>query len=122
MPECPFCNPENAVVWESEHLVAIRDGFPVTPGHTLIITRRHVATWFELDAVERAEVLRGIDEIAAELQAAEDVDGFNVGFNAGEAAGQTVHHFHLHVIPRRRGDTDDPRGGVRGVIPEKQKY
>lgn len=122
MNECAFCELDVDVIWESDHLVAFRDRYPVTPGHTLIISRRHVGTWFDLDEAERAELTTGIEAVSGLLRAEFAVDAFNVGFNAGEAAGQTVHHFHLHVIPRRHGDMEDPRGGVRGVIPDKQTY
>ncbi len=101
---------------------AIRDRFPVTRGHSLVIARRTIATWFESTADERAAIFSLIDEIKIALDRELAPDGYNVGFNAGEAAGQTVMHLHVHVIPRYRGDMDDPRGGVRGVIPEKQKY
>jgi len=102
--------------------VAIRDGYPVTEGHTLVIPRRHVADWFEADPWEQAEIWRAVAEVKADLDATLHPDGYNVGFNAGEAAGQTVMHLHVHVIPRYQGDQHEPRGGVRGVIPEKQKY
>lgn len=101
---------------------AIRDRFPVTPGHTLIITRRVVPTWFEATPQERAAVLELVERVKAALDEELRPEGYNVGFNAGEAAGQTVMHLHVHVIPRRRGDMDDPRGGVRHVIPSKGNY
>lgn len=121
--DCPFCNiPTDRVVWESELVVAIRDEYAVTEGHTLVIPRRHVDTYFDATEEEKAELWRAVEAVKEQLDAAVAPDGYNVGFNAGAAAGQTVMHLHVHVIPRRRGDMADPRGGVRGVIPEKQKY
>ena len=121
--ECPFCGVSEAeVVWSSELAFAIRDRYPVTDGHTLVIPRRHVGTYFEATAQEQAELWRGVEEVKAELDASLSPDGFNVGFNVGAAAGQTVMHLHVHVIPRRSGDVDDPRGGVRHVIPGKGNY
>jgi superfamily II DNA or RNA helicase/diadenosine tetraphosphate (Ap4A) HIT family hydrolase len=121
---CPFCDVASAdLVYESGLVIAIRDRFPVSPGHTLVITRRHVATYFEASREERAELWRAVDLLREKLAAQNPcADGFNVGFNAGPAAGQTVMHVHVHLIPRFSGDMNDPSGGVRGVIPAKQKY
>ncbi|HEY3352047.1 MAG TPA: HIT family protein [Polyangia bacterium] len=102
--------------------VAILDGFPVNPGHTLIIPRRHVPGWFELSDDEQAAVWRLVPEIARLLEERHHPAGFNIGINCGRAAGQTVDHVHLHVIPRFTGDVDDPRGGVRWVIPARARY
>jgi superfamily II DNA or RNA helicase/diadenosine tetraphosphate (Ap4A) HIT family hydrolase/SOS-response transcriptional repressor LexA len=101
---------------------AFRDRFPVSPGHTLVVTRRVVADWFAASDDERLAVLRLVEVVKAALDEEHHPDGYNVGFNAGQAAGQTVMHLHLHVIPRYRGDMDDPRGGVRHVIPSKGNY
>jgi diadenosine tetraphosphate (Ap4A) HIT family hydrolase/5-methylcytosine-specific restriction endonuclease McrA len=102
---------------------AIEDGFPVSPGHTLVIPRREVRTWFDATPAEQAAIFALVDEVKRLLDARlPKPDGYNVGFNAGEAAGQTVMHLHVHVIPRYRGDMDDPRGGVRHVIPSKGNY
>ena len=98
---------------------AIRDRFPVTPGHTLVVPRRLIATWWEASDEERKDLSRLIDEVKLALDAELAPDGYNVGFNAGAAAEQTVGHLHLHVIPRHHGDMSDPRGGVRHVIPSK---
>jgi len=107
---------------ENDLAVAFYDRFPVSPGHSLIIPRRHVASYFSLDQDE----LRCIHELAFScrriLLENHHPDGFNVGVNAGLAAGQTIFHCHLHLIPRYDGDVAEPRGGVRGVIPEKQVY
>lgn len=123
LPPCPFCGlAHDRFVWSDEHVVAIRDGYPVSPGHTLILPRRHVATWFDATLEEQHAIVRAVAVVRELLDRELRPAGYNVGFNAGEAAGQTVMHLHVHVIPRFRGDVDDPRGGVRGVIPAKQKY
>lgn len=121
---CPFCAlPVNALVLETPLVIAFRDRYPVSPGHTLVITRRHAATYFDTTPEERAALWGAVERVKNELSALDPKpDGFNVGFNAGEAAGQTVMHVHIHVIPRYRGDMADPRGGVRHVIPSKGNY
>ncbi len=101
---------------------AIRDGFPVSPGHALVVTRRVVPTWFEATPEEQAAVMALVNEVKALLDERHRPDGYNVGFNAGAQAGQTVPHLHVHVIPRYRGDCHDPRGGVRWVLPERADY
>jgi len=105
------------------HGVVIRDAFPVSPGHTLIIPHRHIGSFFELTLPERENLLQLLDQARAELQRSNPVpDGFNVGINDGPAAGQTVPHLHIHLIPRYAGDMADPRGGVRWVIADKAAY
>jgi len=101
---------------------ALRDAFPVTPGHTLVIPRRLVPTWFDATRDEQLALLELVDEVKRQLDSELRPDGYNVGFNAGTAAGQTVPHLHVHVIPRYAGDVADPRGGVRHVIPGKGNY
>jgi diadenosine tetraphosphate (Ap4A) HIT family hydrolase/HKD family nuclease len=101
---------------------AIADRFPVSPGHFLVVPRRPIATWWEASEQERADLLALVDQVKRQLDAELRPDGYNVGFNAGAAAGQTVGHLHVHVIPRYRGDMPDPRGGVRHVIPGKGNY
>lgn len=101
---------------------ALRDRFPVSKGHTLVVPKRLVTTWFEAIRAEQLAILDLVDVVKDALDREFSPDGYNVGFNAGAAAGQTVMHLHVHVIPRYHGDTPDPRGGVRGVIPDKQKY
>ena len=101
---------------------AFRDRFPVSPGHTLIVTRRHVPDFFGCTPEERAELLALVAEVKAGLDRELQPLGYNVGFNAGAAAGQTVMHVHVHVIPRFAGDMEDPRGGVRHMIPDKANY
>lgn len=106
-----------------ELFAVVRDKFPVTPGHTLIIPRRAVLRFAELDAAERVRLLELVEWVQGRLaNEAPAPDGFNLGVNDGPAAGQTMPQFHFHVIPRRRGDVADPRGGVRWVIPGKAKY
>lgn len=121
---CPFCNLKEdiEIVCETKNCVAFYDGFPVSPGHTLIIPKRHVANYFELSCDEVQEiqvVLRHVKEIIDERY---HPDGYNIGVNVNEAAGQSVFHVHMHLIPRYKGDMENPKGGVRGVIPDKQKY
>ena len=122
---CPFCEmPSERRLFEDGLVFTVRDAYAVSPGHTLVITRRHVDTYFEATPQEQTAIWALVARVKAELDATLDPrpDGYNVGFNAGEAAGQTVMHLHVHVIPRYRGDVEDPRGGVRGVIPARQKY
>lgn len=114
--------PETSWVCSNELAFAFRDRFPVSPGHTLIVTRRVTADWFSATEAERAALLSLVDVVKRQLDEELHPDGYNVGFNAGDAAGQTVMHLHVHVIPRFRGDMDDPRGGVRHVIPSKGNY
>jgi diadenosine tetraphosphate (Ap4A) HIT family hydrolase len=119
--ECAFCNSDDWVL-QNELAVALLDRSPVTPGHMLLIPRRHVADWFELTAEERGDLLALAGDARAWLIREHRPDGFNLGVNVGEAAGQTVFHVHLHLIPRYKGDVANPRGGVRGVIPARQNY
>ncbi|MDP3108675.1 HIT family protein [Hydrogenophaga sp.] len=120
---CPFCLlTSERIRGSNEHAVWIRDGYPVSPGHSLIIPRRHVGSFFELSPIERTGLLELLDEAKAVAQAEFNPAGFNIGINDGPAAGQTVAHVHVHLIPRFLGDLPDPRGGVRWVIPEKADY
>jgi superfamily II DNA or RNA helicase/HKD family nuclease/diadenosine tetraphosphate (Ap4A) HIT family hydrolase len=121
---CPFCTIDSSRVFlRLTHVFAMWDGFPVTPGHALVVPHRHVATWFDASDEERAELFGAIEAVCAAIRATHGpVDDFNFGVNVGPAAGQTVPHLHLHVIPRRTGDMADPRGGVRHVIPSKGNY
>lgn len=125
MADSPFLDvPESHWIVSNAYAFAIWDCFPVSPGHVLVVTRRLVTTWFDADPPEQAAVLELVNAVKKHLDAtlAPKPDGYNVGFNAGEAAGQTVMHLHVHVIPRYTGDVDDPRGGVRFVIPDKANY
>ena len=120
---CPFCNlSQERIVAVSEHMRAIRDAFPVSPGHTLLLPRRHVGSLFDLTVVEWVELGQLLARVRTALQAEFRPDGFNVGVNEGAAAGQTVPHLHVHLIPRYRGDRPDPRGGVRWIFPDKARY
>ena len=101
---------------------AIWDAFPVAPGHALIVSRRLIADWWEATAGERTDIMELVDAVRAEIEQRHSPRGFNVGFNAGEVAGQTVEHLHVHIIPRYAGDVADPRGGIRNVIPGKGNY
>jgi len=124
MNEAGFVSPffEKPRLLESEIGLVIYDGFPVSEGHCLVVPHRVYANYFD----STKEEIVGLQALAVEaqklLREKFSPDGFNVGINCGEAAGQTVPHMHIHVIPRYKGDMDDPRGGVRGVIPSKQKY
>ena len=122
--ECSFCDINTDRILSTNTLaVAVRDAYPVTQLHTLIIPRRHVPTWFDLSVPEQRAISLLMDAVRQEIiRADETVVGFNVGMNCGEAAGQTVTHAHVHLIPRRIGDVAEPRGGVRGVIPGKAVY
>ena len=115
--------PDSVWVAANELTFAIRDGHPVSPGHTLVITKRLVVTWFDATREEQIALLDLIDVVKLALDRQDPApDGYNVGFNAGAAAGQTVMHLHIHVIPRYESDVEDPRGGVRHVIPAKGNY
>lgn len=125
MADSPFLAiPPTDWIASNEKAFAVWDSFPVSRGHALIVTRRLVATWFEAREDEQAAVLDLVSGVRQYLDATLEPkpDGYNVGFNAGESAGQTVMHLHVHVIPRYAGDVEDPRGGVRHVIPEKANY
>lgn len=121
---CIFCEMEDSRIIDSNELFyAIRDGFPVTEGHTLFIPKRHAKTWFDLTEAEQQALNQLLQQHKTQLQNQDaSIQGFNIGMNCGETAGQTVMHCHVHLIPRRQGDMANPKGGVRGVIPEKQKY
>jgi diadenosine tetraphosphate (Ap4A) HIT family hydrolase len=120
---CPFCTlPASRIVEENGHAVLILDGYPVSPGHSLVIPKRHVGSFFEVTEIERAALFSLLDR-AKELAAGQHrPDGYNIGINDGAAAGQTVPHLHIHLIPRYDGDQPDPRGGVRWVMPQKADY
>ena len=121
--KCIFCElPKERIIYETDHWLMIRDGYPVSLGHTLIIPKRHIRDFFELNKEEHAELQTVINYAKEQIDIELKPDGYNIGMNCGEAAGQTVFHLHVHLIPRYKGDMNDPRGGVRGVIPEKQKY
>ena len=122
-PYCPFCQPDpSRVFFRSDAVLALWDLYPVTPGHALIVPVRHVPTWFEATKTEQTELMSTLELVKAEVERRGQIDGWNIGVNVGAAAGQTVPHLHIHLIPRRTGDVADPRGGVRYVIPEHANY
>lgn len=123
-PECPFCNPDPSreIIAESSMSYAIFDMFPVSDGHALIIPRKHCPDYFELSVEEQSACWQLVIEVKNILEKKYHPDGFNVGINISYAAGQTIPHAHIHLIPRYSGDVPKPRGGVRGVIPHKRSY
>jgi diadenosine tetraphosphate (Ap4A) HIT family hydrolase len=133
-PICPFCNPDSSkIILTNAHAIAIYDSYPVTPDHTLIVPKRHIASFFEATKEEQAAMFDLLAEMRQLLLNTPQLpfdkvgrlsvpDGFNIGINDGTAAGQTVMHLHIHLIPRYAGDTDDPRGGVRWIMPKKAQY
>jgi diadenosine tetraphosphate (Ap4A) HIT family hydrolase len=121
VPGCPFCDDQDSVTANAQAYARF-DKYPVAPGHLLLITRRHVPEFFAASREERLAMLELLEEAKKYLDQRFAPHGYNFGVNVGEAAGQTIMHVHLHLIPRYRGDTPNPRGGVRGVIPEKQSY
>ena len=123
-PDCPFCNPlRDSILSKNELIYAYQDGFPVTEGHTLIIPKRHVSNYFDLGQAEINACTSMLNERRDKaLENDKSIDGFNVGVNIDPVAGQTIMHCHVHLIPRRHGDVDDPVGGVRNTIPGKGNY
>jgi diadenosine tetraphosphate (Ap4A) HIT family hydrolase len=121
---CPFCNPdsEREIITESATAYAIWDKYPVNKGHALIIPKRHTANYFELSFKDQSACWFMLNYVKEIVAAQYNPNGFNVGVNIHEAAGQTVSHVHVHLIPRYDGDVDEPRGGVRGVVPERRDY
>ena len=124
MNDCVFCNiDESRIEIENDLALSFKDLYPVTEGHTLVIPKRKVESFFDLTDEETAAVFELLNLQREDLKNKDNlITGFNIGINDGEDAGQTVMHCHIHLIPRRNGDMEDPRGGVRGVIPEKQSY
>ncbi len=121
--DCPFCNPDSTIILlANTHAIAIYDGFPVSLGHCLIIPKRHIASFFEATREEQTALLDLLAEMQEILVKERNPDGFNIGINVGEAAGQTVMHLHIHLIPRYAGDQTDPRGGVRWIFPDRAAY
>ena len=120
---CPFCHPDKAqIIVENEFGFAIPDGFPVTEGHALVLPRKHVASLFDLPHEEQAGLWRLVALARSVLLEKFQPEAFNIGVNDGQAAGQTVMHAHIHVIPRYVGDSADPRGGIRWVLPSRARY
>ena len=120
---CVFCSlPQDRLIDGNDLAMTIRDGFPVSPGHTLVIPKRHVGSFFAITAEERNALFALLERAKAALDEEYRPAGYNIGINEGAAAGQTVPHLHIHLIPRFDGDRADPRGGVRWIIPEKADY
>ena len=124
MNDCVFCNlDESRIEIENDLALSFKDLYPVTNGHTLVIPKRKVQSFFDLTEAETAAMFELLHLQKEDLKNKDSsITGFNIGINDGEDAGQTIMHCHIHLIPRRSGDMEDPRGGVRGVIPEKQSY
>ncbi len=121
--QCPFCRLDaTRIELESAQWLVIGDGYPVSPGHRLVLPRRHVPSWFDLTDSEATESFQAIRWAKELIDREHQPDGYNIGINDGAAAGQTVAHVHIHVIPRYQGDSQDPRGGVRWVCPDKANY
>lgn len=121
---CVFCDKidKDRVLFETLEWVAFYDKYPVSEGHTLIVPKEHVETYFDLPDRLKDSLNFRIQDVKNILDNKFHPDGYNIGCNCGEAAGQSVMHFHLHIIPRYNGDVENPKGGVRGVIPSKQNY
>lgn len=120
MRDCLFCNENFDIIIENDFCYAVFDHFPVSPGHMLIIPKNHYNTYF--DQPIHTSLWNLVDESKYYLDKKFSPDGYNVGMNCGKAAGQTINHLHIHLIPRYSGDMVDPSGGIRGVIPKRQKY
>ena len=122
-PESPFHPIEPArVIMESEHAIAFLDRYPISEGHALVIPRQVVESIYDLAPDQQAAVFELVAKVRKLLAGRYQPDGFNIGINDGPAAGQTIFHAHVHIIPRYKGDVPDPRGGIRWVIPDKAKY
>ena len=123
MDKCPFCNiVDKETVLESKYTFAIYDKFPVNKGHFLLISKRHISNYFSLSKKEKDDIWELADKAYNLLNKNFSPSGFNIGANINETAGQTIPHVHVHIIPRYKNDVADPTGGVRGVIPSRQKY
>ena len=122
--QCQFCNKtKQKIIYSSDLFFVVRDSYPVTKHHTLFIPHRHVSSFFDLNNNEFSNLNKILKQQRQSLlDLDKEITGFNIGVNAGADAGQTIMHVHIHLIPRRKGDIENPRGGVRGVIPSKQKY
>jgi diadenosine tetraphosphate (Ap4A) HIT family hydrolase len=124
LSDCPFCtpDPEREIIVESATVYSIYDKFPVNDGHALIIPKRHCEDYFNLTFQDQSDCFLMLNKVKEIVSLKFNPDGFNIGINVGEKAGQTIQHVHIHLIPRFNGDVEEPKGGVRGVIPNKQKY
>lgn len=120
---CPFCNPDpKRILWNDENVYVIRDLYPVSPSHSLIIPFRHFQSVFETTEGELVSIVKALKFRKEQLEDTLSIDGYNIGINDGLSAGQTIPHLHVHLIPRFESDVEDPRGGIRSVIPEKKLY
>jgi len=119
---CLFCTDAKGVSLDSELAYSARDTYGVSPGHTLVIPKRHVASFFELTPEEVADCMELINEEKKNIDEQFNPDGYNIGVNIGPAAGQSIFHVHIHIIPRYEGDVENPQGGVRHVIAKKAHY
>lgn len=120
---CPFCSSlESRIFLENDLSIAILDGYPISDGHSLIIPKRHVRSIFEVQENELLSLFNLVTDVKNKLTDQFNPAGFNIGINDNEAAGQTINHLHIHLIPRYRGDQTDPRGGIRWIFPDKAKY
>ena len=124
MSDCFFCKclDEKNYELENEYAIARYDDFPVNKGHLEVITKRHIKDWWETTPEEKLAIFELLDKAKEIIESKYNPDGYNIGMNLGESAGQTVMHLHVHLIPRYVGDVANPRGGVRGVIPERKDY
>jgi len=127
MENCVFCGIEKAIdkkriIYEDSTWLAILDGYPVSEGHTLLIPKRHCETYFDLNDYELSQLTLAIRQVKEFLDEKFKPTAYNIGTNCGEDAGQSVMHCHIHIIPRYKGDVENPRGGVRGVIPSRMSY
>ena len=120
---CPFCTlVKRKIYLENDLSIGILDGFPISNGHSLIIPKRHVGSIFDIQKDELLSLFNLLADVKNKLTEQFSPDGFNIGINDNEAAGQTISHVHIHLIPRYRGDQEDPRGGIRWIFPDKAKY
>lgn len=125
MKDCVFCQnfmPNKKPLLQNKLAIAYFDEFPVSKGHILIISKRHATTFFDLTKEEQISLITLLNECKEYIDKKYNPDGYNFGLNCGEFAGQSVMHVHMHLIPRYKGDVSNPRGGIRGVIPNKKNY
>ena len=124
MSECFFCKciEKKDYELENDYAIARFDDFPVNDGHLEVIPKRHVKDWWETTLEERIAIFNLLDKAKELIDERFKPDGYNIGMNLGEKAGQSIMHLHIHLIPRYNGDVPNPRGGVRGIIPEKKNY
>lgn len=120
---CPFCDiQQKRILYDDQYCFAIRDGYPISKGHSLVIPKRHVDSFFDITVEEKEALFVVLDVMKNNLDNEFTPDAYNIGINDGTEAGQTIPHLHIHLIPRYKGDSTDPRGGVRWVLPEKASY